>query len=124
MAGGGRTLVGNPLLLPLILRVFITTPNLSQEYYMWDPTLGGSWASGAYILVEREQNTAFMNLRHRSREKIHFVIYTQDRRYSFKTKVGATGNASVVFTENSKASLLAVVNPIITSTGDQQLITN
>lgn len=51
--GTGYTLVCNPFPSPIDAETFLNTPNLTSSYYLWDPTISGSYGVGAFRLVTR-----------------------------------------------------------------------
>ena len=123
--GTGRTLVGNPFASPIDFESIYTTTNLDQNFYIWDPALTGNYGVGGFRLVERNNDGTY--------QQTPVAIgggatLDADSRYihsgqAFFLKASG-GDASVVFDENSKASQVSVINPIVQGTADQQLIAN
>lgn len=124
--GTGYTLVGNPYASPVDFETIAGTTNLNQNFYVWDPTLTGNYGAGGYKLVQRTAPNTY---------QVTPVVlggttsdptarYIHSGQAFFLKATGA--NASVVFTEASKASSVSVVNPIVNTPtgGDQQLIAN
>ena len=128
--GTGRTLVGNPYPSPIDMEtVFATTTNLAQDMYIWDPSLTGNYGVGGFRLVQRTAPGVY--------QQTPVVLgggpfpdatarYIHSGQAFFLRTTGTAGitDATVNFIENYKVSTVSVVNPIVPTVGDQQLITN
>ena len=122
--GTGYTLVGNPYPSPIDFETIAGTANLNPSYYLWDATLAGTSGVGGYRFVQRTapntyQQTPVLLGGPVSDPTIRYIHSGQG---FFLKATGA--NASVVFTEASKAASISIVNPIVADETDQQLIAN
>ena len=121
--GSGYTLVGNPFASPIDLEsVFAPVSTLNQNFYIWDATMTGNYGVGGFRVVQRNaanNYTATPSLGVTNDNTLHYIQSGQ----AFFLKATGT-NASVVLNENSKTTGLSVVNPIVNTTGDQQIIAN
>lgn len=126
-SGTGRTLVGNPFASPVNMEpIFAGTANLDQNMYVWDPTLNGNYGVGGFRSVVRtgvnsyDQTPVVLGGTVTNDPTIQFIHSGQ------AVFLKATGSdANVVFTESMKAAApTTVYNPIIATSGDQQIIAN
>jgi len=123
--GTGRTLVGNPYASPIDMEtIFTGTANLDQDMYVWDASATGLYGVGAFVLVERNGGTY---------QQTPFPLpgsptAAPNSRYIHSGQaflLRATGtDASVVITEGMKTGNLSVLNPIVNTAGDQQIVAN
>jgi len=120
--GTGRTLAGNPFASAIDLENIFTTPSLDQNFYIWDATLTGNYGVGGFRIVERMgandyQATPGINVG--ADNTLRYIHSGQ----AFFLKATGT-DATVVFDENAKAVPTGVVNPIVNTAGNQQIIAN
>lgn len=122
--GTGYTLVGNPYPSPIDFETIAGTANLAQSYYLWDPTLTGNNGVGGYRLVQRTAPNTYQQTPVVLGGPVvdPTIRYIHSGQAFFLKATGA--NANVVFTESSKAASLSIVNPIVNTAGDQQLVVN
>ena len=120
--GSGRTLVGNPYASPIDFESIYTTNHLDPNFYIWDPALSGTYGVGGFRIVERNTNGSYEQTPSLSGGDAN-SRYIHSGQAIFLKATG--GNATVVFTESSKANTVSDVNPFMKPEGnDQQLITN
>jgi hypothetical protein len=122
--GTGYTLVGNPYPSPIDFEMIASTPNLNQSYYLWDASLAGNNGVGGYRFVQRTapntyQQTPVVLGGPVSDPTIRYIHSGQG---FFLKATGA--DASVFFTESTKAASTSIVNPVVADVTDQQLIAN
>jgi hypothetical protein len=127
--GAGRTLVANPYASPIDMEpIFAGTVNLAQDMYIWDPALTGNYGVGGFRLVERTGANTYQQtpvvLGGTSPDPTSRYIHSGQAFFLRTTGTSGTTNATVNFTEATKASNVSVVNPLINGINDQQLITN
>ena len=128
--GTGRTLVGNPYPSPIDMEtVFATTTNLAQDMYIWDPSLTGNYGVGGFRLVQRTapgvyQQTPVVLGGGPFPDATARYIHSGQAFFLRTTGTAGVTDATVNFIENYKVSTVSVVNPIVPTVGDQQLITN
>jgi trimeric autotransporter adhesin len=126
-SGTGRTLVGNPFASPINMEtIFTGTTNLDQNMYVWDATLTGNFGVGGYRSVVRtgvntyDQTPVVLGGTTTADPTIQFIHSGQA---VFLKATGA--DANVIFTESMKATTpTTVYNPIVATSGDQQIIAN
>lgn len=118
--GTGYTLVANPYVSPIDFESIYNTPNLVQNFKIWDPTLGGTYGLGAYRTVERLPNGTYTATPSLGATQDNLLRYINPG-MAFLVKATG-GNASVSFTQNSKADLNGPVHPIVATPGDQELM--
>lgn len=124
--GTGKTLVGNPYASPIDFESIAGTANLDQNFMVWDPALAGNYGVGGYRAVVRtgvnayDQTPVILGGTVTNDPTIQYIHSGQ------AFFVHATGaNANIAFTEASKATTPTVIyNPIVATSGDQQIITN
>ena len=123
--GSGRTLVGNPYASPIdIDPVFLANATLDQAMYVWDPSLTGNSGVGGFRFVERNSG----NYRQTPVVLGGGPVLDANSRYihsgqAFFLKASVT-DASVSFIETMKSGSLSIVNPIVSSPGEQQIFAN
>ena len=121
--GTGRTLVGNPFASAIDLEnIFIPATSLDQNFYIWDPTMTGNYGVGGFRVVQRNGVGSYTSTPSLGVSNDNTLRYIQSGEAFFLKATGS--NANVVFDENSKTAGLTVVNPIISTQGDQQIIAN
>ena len=122
--GTGYTLVGNPYPSPIDFETIAGTANLNPSYYLWDATLAGNNGVGGYRFVQRTAPNTYQQ----TPVVLGGPVIDPTIRYIHSGQgffLKATGaNASVVFTEASKAASVSIVNPIVANATDEQLIAN
>jgi hypothetical protein len=121
--GTGRTLLGNPFASPVDLdAIFTGTTNLDQNVYIWDPTLTGNFGVGAFRVVQRVGANNYQATPSLGAGPDNTLRYMQSGQAFLLKATGA--NANVVFTEAHKTASVPVINPIVPTAGDQQLLVN
>ena len=121
--GTGRTLVGNPFASGIDLEtIFVPATTLDQNFYIWDATLTGNYGVGAFRVVQRNGVGSYIATPSLGAGNDNTLRYIQSGQAFFLKATGS--NANVVFNENSKTSSISVVNPIVNTLGDQQIIAN
>jgi len=120
--GTGRTLVGNPFASAIDLETIFSSPStLDQNFYIWDPTLTGSYGVGGFRVVQRNGANSYTATPGLGANDNTLRYIPSGGAFFLK----ATGTAAnVVFNENSKTNGITVVNPITSVQGDQQIIVN
>jgi hypothetical protein len=127
--GTGRTLVANPYASPIDMEtVFAGTTNLAQDMYIWDPSLTGNYGVGGFRLVQRTAANTYQQtpvvLGGTSTDATARYIHSGQAFFLRTTGTLGTTDATVQFTEAVKASSVSVVNPIVATVDDEQLIVN
>ncbi|WP_165958022.1 fibronectin type III domain-containing protein [Segetibacter sp. 3557_3] len=122
--GPGYTLVGNPYASPVDFETIATTPNLNQQYYIWDANLTGRFGVGGFRVVERTGANTYRQ----TPEIAGGTTSDNTLRYlhsgqAFLLKASGS-DANVVFTEASKTDQVSTVNPFRTQDAQPQLLTN
>ena len=121
--GTGRTLVGNPFASAIDLEtIFVPATTLDQNFYIWDPTMTGNYGVGGFRVVQRNGVGSYTSTPSLGVANDNTLRYIQSDQAFFLKATGS--NANVVFNENSKIDLISVVNPIVNTQGDQQIIAN
>jgi len=125
--GVGRTLVGNPFASPVDMETLFTgTANLDQNMYVWDPALAGNYGVGGYRAVVRNINGTYDQTPVVAGGTVNAdptIQFIHSGQAIFLKASGA--NANVVFAETMKTvSPTTVMNPIVNTKGDQQIIAN
>ncbi|MGB4843233.1 MAG: hypothetical protein WBP16_02070 [Ferruginibacter sp.] len=120
--GTGRTLVGNPFASSIDLETILApVSELTQDFYIWDPALTGNFGEGGFRIVQRNAANNYTATPSLGADDNN-LRYIQSGQ-AFFLYANSTG-ANVVFDENSKIDTVSVVNPIIDTQGDQQVIVN
>lgn len=127
--GTGRTLVANPYASPIDMEtVFSGTTNLAQDMYVWDPSLAGLYGVGGFRLVQRTAPNTYQQtpvvLGGTSSDPTARYIHSGQAFFLRTTGTAGTTNATVNFTEATKASNVSVINPVMQGPTVEQLITN
>ena len=129
--GAGRTLVGNPYASPIdVENIFapggVDVPNLDQNMYVWDPALTGNYGVGGFRLIARtgintyDHTPVALGTPTLSDPTVRFI---HSGSAFFLHATGAPVNIAI--SENEKAgSTTTIYNPIVATTGDQQIIAN
>ncbi len=127
--GTGRTLVANPYASPIDMEtIFTGTTNLAQDMYVWDPALTGNYGVGGFRLVQRTGPGTYQQtpvvLGGTSSDPTARYIHSGQAFFLRTTGTSGTTNATVNFTEATKASNVSVINPVMQGPTVEQLITN
>lgn len=125
--GTGRTLVGNPYTSPIDMEpVFSGTANLSQDMFIWDPSLGGVYGVGGFRVVERTAPGVYEATPSMGASQDNTLRYIHSGQAFFLKTLASDGSAdaTVNFTESMKTANLGAVNPIVNTGSQLQLITS
>ncbi len=127
--GAGRTLVANPYASPIDMEtIFSGTANLAQDMYVWDPSLTGLYGVGGFRLVQRTGANTYQQtpvvLGGASSDPTARYIHSGQAFFLRTTGTAGVTDATVTFTEATKASNVSVINPIVQGPAMQQLIAN
>lgn len=127
--GTGRTLVANPYASPIDMEtIFAGTTNLAQDMYVWDPSLGGNYGVGGYRLVQRLAPNTYQQtpvvLGGPALDPTSRYIHSGQAFFLRTTGTSGTTDATVNFTEATKASSVSVINPIVDGLVSEQLVAN
>ena len=126
--GNGYTLVGNPYASPIDFESIAGTTNLAPFYYLWDANLAGNDGVGGFKIVERTGANTYQQTPQVAGGTVenNTMQYIHSGQAFFLRTTGTTGttDASLVFTEASKATQTSSINPFREANTQPQLVAN
>jgi alpha-amylase len=122
--GTGYTLLANPFASPIDFENIASTPNLNPSFLVWDANLAGTYGVGGFRLVERTNAGAYQQTPQVAGGPVtdNSLRYIHAGQAFFLKATGA--DASIILTEDSKATGTSVLNPFRMMTTEQQLLAN
>lgn len=118
----GYTLVGNPFASSLDFENIYTTPNLQQDFYIWDAGLTGFYGVGGFRLVSRDNSGNYTVTPNDFISDETTMRYISSGQAFFVKATG--GNLSLVLDESSKSDQVPEILPTTGGIPDQQILVN